>query len=68
MILKQRNINTVTFQSSIPDCSFYFDLFIDIFSQTNMMISLQTALLTEKSKKTRMEEDMEHLVQSIGDI
>merc|ERR1712088_1282161 len=29
---------------------------------------METALLTEKSKKTRMEEDMEHLVQSIGDI
>merc|ERR1711874_680668 len=29
---------------------------------------METALLAEKSKKTRMEEDMEHLVQSIGDI
>merc|ERR1712192_183204 len=29
---------------------------------------METALLTEKGKKTRMEEDMEHLVQSIGDI
>jgi len=29
---------------------------------------METALLAEKTKKTRMEEDMEHLVQSIGDI
>merc|ERR1712228_634659 len=29
---------------------------------------METALLAEKTKKTRMEEDMEHLVQGIGDI
>merc|ERR1712115_637209 len=29
---------------------------------------METTLLAEKTKKTRMEEDMEHLVQSIGDI
>jgi len=29
---------------------------------------MENALLAEKGKKTRMEEDMEHLMQSIGDI
>ena len=37
-------------------------------SQCSKSLSCQTALLAEKTKKTRMEEDMEHLVQSIGDI
>ena len=32
MILKQQNINTITVQSSILDCSFYCDLLIDTFS------------------------------------
>ena len=29
---------------------------------------VQNNLMTEKGKKNRMEEDMEHLMQSIGDI
>merc|ERR1712080_56869 len=29
---------------------------------------MENCLLTEKTKKNRMEEDMEHLMQSIGDI
>ena len=37
-------------------------------SYLKYVFPLQTALLAEKTKKTRMEEDMEHLVQSIGDI
>ena len=39
-----------------------------LFFLSEIFFPLQTALLAEKTKKTRMEEDMEHLVQSIGDI